>query len=176
MYTYRPFISSVGQSPNPHGISVEHSIIPKKKPKASEINMPVINDMNPVFWNTLKWSKMIDETMCVCNIWLMSEFWYDMRVVRWHIIAFTSVVDFRAWNCVLDVLFVVSYFRWFSACCKLLEDIIQNRYDGWFIYLERSIANYFFVYWFIVRTSTYKTELRIFALGVFNCNLRNIKH
>lgn len=48
-FIYLPFISSVGQSPKPHGISVVPRISPKIKPNRIEINMPKPNAANPTF-------------------------------------------------------------------------------------------------------------------------------
>lgn len=47
-YKYRDFISSVGQSPKPHGISVVPKIKPKMNPKSNEKNIPKIRLSKPL--------------------------------------------------------------------------------------------------------------------------------
>lgn len=48
-FTYRPFISSVGQSPRPHGCSVAPTIKPNKKPNTNEMSIPVPRVIKPLF-------------------------------------------------------------------------------------------------------------------------------
>lgn len=51
MCTYRPFISSVGQSLfKPHGCSVVPTIKPNINPNTNEISIPAPRAANPLFW------------------------------------------------------------------------------------------------------------------------------
>lgn len=50
---YLPFISSVGQSPKPHGISVDARIKPKINPNRQDKNIPTTKLKNPAFCNDL---------------------------------------------------------------------------------------------------------------------------
>lgn len=50
LLTYRPFISSVGQSVQPHGCSVAPTIKPNIKPNTNEINIPVPRAAKPFFY------------------------------------------------------------------------------------------------------------------------------
>ena len=51
MCTYRPFISSVGQSLfKPHGCSVVPTIKPNMNPNTNEISIPAARAANPLFW------------------------------------------------------------------------------------------------------------------------------
>lgn len=60
---YRPFISSVGQSVNPHGISVVPTIRPNMNPNNTDRDMPVAKAIAPDRWIHPYWEKsFIKET------------------------------------------------------------------------------------------------------------------
>lgn len=55
MFTYRAFISSVGQSVEPHGCSVVPTIKPKMKPNIKEISIPAPRATKPLFYLEIFW-------------------------------------------------------------------------------------------------------------------------
>lgn len=59
MLPYLPFISSVGKSPLPQGISVVPRINPKQKPNSTEINIPRASEMKPTFCKLLNGKKLL---------------------------------------------------------------------------------------------------------------------
>lgn len=52
-YKYRDFISSVGQSPKPHGISVVPKISPNMNPNSNERNIPSTRLSKPLLTRLL---------------------------------------------------------------------------------------------------------------------------
>ena len=55
--SHRPFISSVGQSPKPQGISVVPRMRPKMKPKRRDVSNPTEKARNPDFWKIYRESQ-----------------------------------------------------------------------------------------------------------------------